>query len=59
MWHCVLTWSLRSPSVLYTVYVLPSRLDATLKALMNSAVPMRLAPCVTIPVKRIFLRKLI
>lgn len=51
----LLTWSFLSPSGLYTVNVLPSRLDASLKALMNSAVPMRLAPCVTIPVKRIFL----
>lgn len=51
----LLTWSRVSPSVRYTVNVLPSRLDATLKALMNSALPMRLAPCVTIPVRRIFL----
>lgn len=51
----LLTWSRVSPSVRNTVNVLPSRLDATLKALMNSALPMRLAPCVTIPVKRIFL----
>ncbi|TNN79906.1 hypothetical protein EYF80_009943 [Liparis tanakae] len=43
----------------HTVNVRPSRLKATLKTLMNSDDPIRLAPCVTMPVKRITLGILI
>lgn len=50
----LLTLSFLWPAALYIMYIFPSKLDATLKDLINSAVPIRLAPCVMMPVSRIF-----